>query len=455
LQFRATIVAAAFAFIMIALPPVAAAQSLFDRLVMPGPLIEGHAKYQKKCKSCHVPFSKSSQTKLCMDCHKDVASDRKQKRGLHGLRPDAVKAECKHCHTDHKGKNADVVQFDKETFTHKFTDFDLKGAHKSLSCESCHTPKEKYRKAPSQCVACHEKNDQHKGELGKKCAECHNETSWRQVKTYDHGKTKFPLKGAHKKVACKACHAGERYKGVTTVCANCHQLQDVHRGRYGKKCETCHSSEKWNIIRFDHDKQTKFQLRGKHAQAKCDSCHSDDHYKDKLAVTCVSCHKKHEPHKGKLGDKCETCHDENGWRMRVAFDHDFTQFPLLGLHAVVPCEECHRTKSFADTSSKCEACHKDTSHEGRLGADCSLCHNPNGWKFWKFDHDKQTMYPLTGAHKGLHCHLCHREKNVKKVSQYSSCYACHAADDTHQGNFGTACEKCHTTKTFRPGGLRR
>lgn len=445
------------AFVVLASVPVftASAQSLFDRLVMPGPLIEGHAKYEKECKNCHEPFSKSSQTRLCADCHKDVGADRAQHRGFHGLRPDTVNLDCKHCHTDHKERGTDVVQFDAETFNHKFTDFELKGAHKTVRCEACHDPKEKFRKAPGLCNDCHKKIDPHKGELGVKCESCHTEDTWRRVKPYDHAKTKFPLTGTHAKVACNACHAGERYKGVTVVCAECHQMQDVHRGRYGVKCETCHQSTKWTEIRFDHTKQTKFPLNGKHEKAKCDACHTGDMYRDKLAMTCVSCHKKQDPHKGQLGEGCQKCHSETGWRQKIAFDHDLTHFPLIGLHAVVPCEECHRTPSYKDTSAKCSNCHKDTAHEGRLGSDCAACHNPNGWELWRFDHTKQTKYPLTGAHQGLNCHLCHKEKNVAKISQSTVCYACHVDDDTHQGNFGTACDKCHTTTTFKVGGSRR
>lgn len=453
MKFRALLTLAAVVAIGFS-PWQAKAQSLFDRLVMPGQVIEGHAKYEKECNSCHAPYEKSGQTRLCVACHKEIGADREQKRGLHGLRPDALTAECKHCHTDHKGRGADVVGFDREIFNHKFTDFALNGAHKTVACENCHQPKEKFRKAPGQCFDCHKKIDPHKGNLGNKCQNCHTEEAWRRVKPFDHSKTKFPLHGAHEKVACNGCHAGENYKNVTTVCATCHQLQDVHNGKYGAKCETCHQSTKWTAIRFDHARQTKFPLRAAHAKAKCDACHKGDHQREKLATTCGSCHKKDDPHKGQLGTACEKCHNETGWRQKVAFDHDLTRFPLLGLHAVVPCEECHKSASYTDTSTKCSACHKDTHHEGRLGANCAACHNPNGWQLWRFDHAKQTKFPLTGAHEKLACRLCHVQKNIDKIAQSPACYACHAADDTHQGNFGTACDKCHTTKTFRSGGMR-
>lgn len=444
------------AVIIISLPTApATAQSWFDRLVMPGPLVKGHAEYEKECNKCHEPYSKGSQTQLCLDCHKDVAADRSQSLGLHGRRPDAVKAECNHCHTEHKGRDADIVQFDRETFDHGYTDFTLKGAHETARCEGCHKPAVAYRKAPQLCIDCHKKDEPHKGRLGEKCDSCHNENAWRSVKPFDHSQTRFSLAGAHEKVACNACHAGERYKGISTICADCHQLQDVHGGRYGAKCDNCHRPEKWNVIRFDHDRQTKFALRGKHQQTKCDTCHTGDLYRDKLSTACVSCHKKNDPHEGQLGTQCETCHNETGWRQKVAFDHDLTRFPLIGLHGLLPCEECHRTQSFKDVSTQCSSCHEDTYHKGRFGPDCAQCHNPNGWELWRFNHDRQTDFPLTGAHRQLTCHLCHRESQAgQKISLSSTCYACHANDDEHQGSFGRQCDKCHTTESFGSGGFR-
>jgi hypothetical protein len=250
-------------------------------------------------------------------------------------------------------------------------------------------------------------------------------------------------------VACSSCHANEKYKGVPTACASCHQLQDVHQGRYGAKCDSCHQPEKWKTIRFDHSRQTKFPLRGKHASVTCDACHKGDLYRDKLAMTCISCHKKDDAHKGQLGPNCQQCHNETAWRKKVAFDHDLSRFPLLGKHAIVPCEECHKSTSFKDTPMACVSCHPDEHHQGTLTSNCALCHTPNDWKRWRFDHDKQTSFPLTGAHAGLTCAACHREKNVTKISLPGSCYGCHAGDDDHQGNFGRACEKCHNTKSFK------
>ena len=435
-----------------AVTSIAWTQNLFEHLVMPGPLVAGHAKLEKECGSCHEPFSRKSQTRLCLACHKDIAADQAAGRRFHGRQSDAKKEECTHCHTDHVGREADIVQLDRETFDHAFTNFELRDAHRAVPCGDCHARKVKFRDTPGRCFDCHKANDPHKGRLGETCDDCHGETAWGRLKPFDHDKTKFRLQGAHRTVLCATCHVGERYKDIGAACVDCHRIQDVHAGRYGAKCESCHDQIKWASIHFDHGKATKFPLRGAHATVKCDSCHTGDLYRDKLATTCVSCHRKDDQHKGQLGVRCEQCHGEANWRRIRFFDHDVTRFPLIGRHAIVPCEECHRTLLFKDAPVACVSCHQDQHHEGRLGTNCALCHNPNNWSWWRFDHDKQTRYPLTGAHRDLNCQACHVAKNVAKIVLATDCYSCHRQDDAHRGAFGQACERCHTTRSFKQVG---
>jgi hypothetical protein len=310
----------------------------------------------------------------------------------------------------------------------------------------------KFRAAPDRCFDCHKANDPHKGRLGETCDECHAETTWGRVKAFNHERTKFSLRGAHRTVSCAACHVSERYKDIGAVCVDCHRIQDVHGGRYGAKCESCHDEGKWSAFHFDHGKATKFPLRGAHAKIKCDDCHTGDLYRDKLATTCASCHRKDDRHQGQLGSRCEQCHGEAGWRRTVSFDHEVTRFPLIGRHAIVTCEECHRSLSFKDTSLTCVSCHRDEPHEGRLTSNCGLCHNPNSWTRWRFDHDTQTRYRLTGAHRGLDCQACHVARNVAKIALATDCYSCHRGEDVHRGSLGRLCERCHTTTSFKQAG---
>jgi hypothetical protein len=432
----------------------ARAQTIFERLVMPGELIQGHAKLEKDCGNCHVSFAKKSLSRRCLDCHKEIASDISRKSGAHGKRKDVSAHECSHCHQDHKGRKADIADLDPQTFNHGLTDFPLQGAHSAVACQSCHVPGKKYREASSECIGCHKKDEPHQGRLGDGCQTCHDVVRWLSTKAFDHGKTAFPLVGKHKDVTCTACHAAQQWKGIAKGCVECHRIEDAHSGRYGPKCESCHVPKAWKPATFNHDTATKFPLRGEHRKVLCDSCHTGELYRDKLAVGCASCHKKDDAHKGRLGAKCETCHNETGWRQKVTFDHDLTRFPLIGLHAAVSCEACHKNQSFKDTPRACTNCHEDVHHEGRLGTSCDRCHNPNGWILWQFDHGKETKFPLTGRHASVPCHNCHSQLHVRVPTLPMDCYSCHSGDDAHQGAFGRVCSACHTTESFS-GTVRR
>jgi hypothetical protein len=440
------------ALLLLALQGRALPQTLFEKLVMPGPLVQGHAKLEEKCSNCHEPFSRHSQTRLCLDCHKEIKADRTDRVGFHGRGQRAATLQCNQCHTDHKGRGADIKQLDRETFDHNQTNFKLVDAHRSVPCISCHAENIRFRKTPSVCFECHKKVDPHQGRLGDKCDNCHTSAKWRETKLFDHDKTKFPLQGAHKDVACATCHVGELYKDLPSTCVSCHRLQDVHADRYGAKCETCHDQSKWKTTNFNHDK-TKFPLRGGHARLKCDTCHTGFLYRDKLATTCVSCHRKDDPHKGKLGERCERCHNDTDWRKNLAFDHELTRFPLIGLHASVACEECHRTPAYRDTPTACARCHKDF-HQGRLGTGCGNCHNPNGWARWRFDHARQTKFPLTGTHEKIICEACHKAKSPPSLKLATNCNACHSSEDVHRGAFGQDCERCHVATGWRNVNIR-
>jgi hypothetical protein len=104
------------------------AQTL-ESVLRPGELVQGHAKWEEECTQCHVRFDRAAQDGCCMDCHKDVGQDvRERKAGYHGrLKPQA----CRSCHTDHKGRDARIVDLDKKSFDHKQTDYVLQGQARS------------------------------------------------------------------------------------------------------------------------------------------------------------------------------------------------------------------------------------------------------------------------------------------------------------------------------------
>jgi len=440
---------AAAALAMLARP--AFAPSL-EGLLMPGKVIAGHAKLEGQCTSCHVRFDRAAQDRLCMDCHKETAADMRNAKGHHGR----IKAQpCRSCHTEHKGRDADIAPLDESSFDHELTDFPLGGAHARLECKSCHKPDVRRREAPRACVSCHRKDDVHKGSLGIACGDCHADTRWKDTR-FDHAKTRFPLTGKHAPLACKDCHRDNAFKSTPLACNACHAKDDKHKGRFGDKCESCHGAKAWRATTFDHDKQTKYPLVGKHRALKCDSCHTGHLYRDKLRSACATCHRKDDRHRGTLGVACANCHTERDWK-QARFDHAKTRFPLLGRHERLDCRACHRSAVFRDAPTECVACHrKDDRHKGALGPACGDCHAERDWKQSKFDHSK-TRFPLRGKHRAAQCDSCHKDQNFRQTP--GDCHACHGKDDRHEGQLGTQCGTCHgeqdwTRTTFDHGRTR-
>ena len=487
---------------------------------MPGKLSTAHQKVEEQCSQCHDRTDRNRQTRLCLDCHKDIAADIGASKGFHGHIRGIASSQCRACHSEHLGRDADIVKLNREQFNHDGTDFALQGAHASVVCASCHTAGKRYRQAPHECVSCHEKAEPHDGKLGRDCGACHDAGAWRHV-TFDHDKTSFPLRDKHAAVACVGCHFGNRYKGTPQQCVSCHAPDDVHRGERGPKCGDCHNVSGWKTAKFDHAKETGFALEGVHSRIECQDCHRSGNLKDKLPKDCIGCHQGQDPHAGRLGgdcgkchgnekwqpanfdhtrdghwelqgrhskvacntchtasvatqklatdcvgchrasdvhtgqlgSDCAACHTADGWRSSVRFDHDLTDFPLVGLHVAVPCEQCHASRAYRDVGRACIDCHGSNDvHKGKLGKECATCHSPNGWRIWEFDHGKQTGFALTGAHARLTCVGCHKQP-ADQVKLNPTCLACHEQDDVHLGQYGRQCDRCHSTATFHGARL--
>lgn len=485
-----------------------------QRILMPGEVIEGHADIEADCEACHASFEKSAMTQLCLDCHDDIRHDRTSKEGFHGQSPLGGSKPCNTCHTDHLGRDADIIAMQIDTFDHSWTRFPLEGKHAPVACSSCHEEGEKYRKAEPVCYSCHEDDDFHKGALGKECDSCHKPTGWQNRLQFDHSTTGFQLSGRHEQVACSGCHAGQIYEFAETNCVSCHKAADVHAGKNGTQCDTCHSVDGWDKKVFDHSK-TQFPLTFQHAEIPCRACHTDGIVEQTTSMECASCHRKDDIHQGRNGDQCATCHKVSGWsnvtfehaketgfpltgahqslactqchagalkdplprdcgschaaddihktpemslcatchvteewKIINRFDHHFTDFPLVGMHQVVPCESCHIANQFVGTESACVNCHKqDDHHKGGLGNKCETCHSPNAWNLWQFDHEKHTGYELLGAHTGVACEACHKP-GTNPAKTPTVCGRCHEQQDIHNKEFGLNCGKCHSQEAF-------
>ncbi|HVN84679.1 MAG TPA: cytochrome c3 family protein [Candidatus Binatia bacterium] len=418
-----------------------------ESLVMPGDVVAKHAHLERECAKCHEPFDKGAQSRLCRACHTDVAADVDGGRGFHGRDESVGNRACPSCHTEHKGRAADIVRLDPKRFDHRATDFALRGKHVGVACEACHVAGKRRREASTLCNDCHARTDPHAGSLGARCANCHDESAWKTVR-FDHQSTEFPLEGRHRETRCDRCHDSKRYTETATRCAACHARDDKHRGSLGNACQSCHTPRKWSGTGFDHARRTHFPLLGRHSAAACDKCHSAAVAVRLTPTACRSCHERDDAHHGQFGAACESCHTPVDWR-RPTFEHSQrTRYPLRGRHAEIRCTDCHRGDLHTlRLDPSCYACHRnDDVHHGSEGAQCANCHDEHGWsRRVLFDH-ASTAFPLTGAHARIACTQCH-QSSFKNIAR--ECVACHAREDVHHGKEGPQCERCHDAATFR------
>jgi hypothetical protein len=431
----------------------------------------------------------------CAGCHFD------EHRGQ-------LRSDCASCHS---------VQDWKKTpgFDHQRTAYPLTGRHRRVACQKCHPAKRDEHFDPKAvpapraetflalsdiphqtCDTCHA--DPHGGKFEQRCEACHTTAGWLKVKGAGirrdfHEKTRFPLRGQHQEVDCKACHGPfpgrrARFKGLAFgKCADCHP--DGHEGQLARRgqraapdCDACHTVNGFIPARFDvpaHAK-TPFPLKGGHQAVPCNGCHRADRSlldrvprallallkreRRPLLVSpvvfrfsgeldrCDSCHR--DPHGGQFAAKvkasgCTVCHRDQSFHT-LAFDHDRdSRYPLEGPHAKAACEGCHRAGAagvvqYTGVSRDCQACHLDV-HRGQFaqagGTDCARCHTVSAFaQAPRFVHAPPfTPFRLEGAHAKASCGRCHRERVVDgvKVERFvglpTTCAGCH--QDFHQGAF--------------------
>ena len=456
-------------------------ETSFDHAKTKFALLLKHAKV--KCVDCHADSQHLANTpRDCVSCHR---KDDKHKGTL--------SARCDQCHNEGNWKEA--------RFDHAKTHFPLLLGHAKVKCAACHADPQHFAHTTTKCNACHHKQDAHKAALGDKCEVCHNEKSWKEAPRFDHDRdSRYPLREAHRKAKCDSCHqdasvglrdasVGLRDASVglkdariarkdardvpngpnpsnvptlpnvrlfgekpPTACFRCHEREDRdkgHKGRYGEKCETCHVEKTFKAATFEHGRDARYALRGKHQPVKCDTCHKGILYRDKLETRCIACHEPDDKHKGQLGKDCARCHAESSWR-ESSFDHNRSDFPLRERHAGLDCKKCHASPLFKDAKTDCASCHaKDDAHKARLGTRCEQCHSARGWKIWAFDHNLRSRFKLLDKHAKVKCLACHLKPVTDKVVLAVECVSCHRRDDIHFETKGPQCERCHAPDNWR------
>ena len=377
----------------------------------------------------------------CENCHEDPH------KGTLG-------PSCANCHSEAGWKIINASKGQDTTF-HDNTKFPLRGAHIGVACKTCHGPfpgqPARFKGLPSgACSDCHE--DAHLGQLRAKppakvaaCEGCHTVNTFFPAKyeLEQHQSTRFPLDGAHSAVACRGCHPideglathipvavrqrlkahrrPERFsfavlypKKTPQICNGCHE--DVHRGQFagddpaargatGKavakgsgpldNCIQCHKTTSFADLSFDHDKDSRYPLTGKHSEAPCSGCHRPTRvgngptfvrYKP-LDVACASCHTDYHQGQflttlvdatGETSERparrgCDACHKTTRFKDSLFSHNDpqFSSYPLEGKHAQVACGRCHptvhlgaevATVRYRPMPRACEECHADFHH---------------------------------------------------------------------------------------------
>ena len=227
----------------------------------------------------------------------------------------------------------------------------------------------------------------------------------------------------------------------------------------------------WKPIRavpeFDHNR-TKFPLRGMHISVTCTECHTKSVFAN-TGTRCADCHA--DIHKRQLGPNCEQCHTVKGWKVQIeqVKQHN-NRMPLIGAHAAVDCDSCHKSgalSQYSTMSVDCYSCHakdynsaKNPDHQaGKFPTNCQQCHNFNNWLNASFDHST-TGFPLTGMHTvpPRQCVDCHKNGNYNITD--TSCVSCHLNDFNGSKNpnhvqlgFSQQCEGCHTTSGWSPANF--
>ncbi|MCB9683154.1 MAG: hypothetical protein H6733_16940 [Alphaproteobacteria bacterium] len=411
----------------------------FDHTTTDWPLTRGHKGVA--CEACHGDGAKGRYVDLphdrCSTCHADPHGGQFSPR------------DCVACH------DPDQTSFALSSFDHDRTDFPLHGAHADVACETCHGPgtAATFSDLPfDDCTSCHD--DPHAARFAPdRCDSCHTDGSW-QVTTFDHGRTDFPLTGAHTEVACETCHGPEEAHALAglphAACTDCHADDDPHGGTpTTASCTVCHVTAAWAQVDVPHETLTGFALAGRHAPLACTACHDDPGFVG-ADPACASCHEPDRPRDHFEGD-CGGCHLVDGWAAASlgGTDHASTGFPLHGAHTTLPCDACHT--GAPSLGPFCTDCHADDDpHRNLLGNACETCHGPLDWSFVRFAH-ATTGWPLRGAHAVAACVDCHP---TGYVGTPTACRRCHEADRPHDALHAdpvtATCDVCHRPYAWEP-----
>lgn len=211
------------------------------------PLTGAHG--QISCEDCHgrdpsnqslgkVTDAHPGDWKQCSTCHSDPHAGAFNDPNF---KPKIFDREgCFRCHT-----TTSFRQLQPGAFDHGYwTGFELKGAHQTTDCTSCHAVQavdagqiRLGKTSGSRCTDCH--TDPHAGQFlntpKQDCLSCHDRgIQGFELPDFDHNRlTRFQLDPTHAALECASCHKPEttasgqavvRYVPLGTQCVDCHAV---------------------------------------------------------------------------------------------------------------------------------------------------------------------------------------------------------------------------------------
>ncbi|MFH2029785.1 MAG: hypothetical protein ABIJ40_04045, partial [Bacteroidota bacterium] len=425
----------------------------------------------QNCDQCHTSSSRVNFKTLgieCYDCHSENYNST--------LNPNhknvGLSTNCQECHDLSSGA------WNFAQFGHDF--FPLQGGHAITNCYDCHNPNT-FAGLSANCIECHSLNFENTTNpphvelnFSTSCESCHGiDPDWQPANYKEHDQI-YPLTGAHGtiKSECGKCHSAG-YVDTPNLCIDCHKddydsvIDPPHLTlNFDQNCEICHTTKAWKPSTFEHDLEYFPIYSGEHKGewTKCSDCHT---VQNNYAVfECINCHEHRktevdDEHKGINGyqynsESCLSCHP-NG-KGDGAFNHASTNFPLLGVHNTVECQDCHTVPK---PQLDCVSCHENAfanstnprhSSSG-ISVRCEDCHEPTAWAPSLFTHTS-TGFELLGKHVDLDCSKCHQ---VSTANAQSECYFCHENAFTNSTNpnhsasgISERCEDCHEPTSWSP-----
>lgn len=454
----------------------------------PGPLASAHDQVPaltgwRSCTQCHGGWL-SNMAESCMECHEEVETQLKDKRGLHGILPADKAQRCSLCHSDHNGADfamvnqASFVQAGYasiEGFDHAHIGWEMGGKHAGLDCNKCHINADKkvlsdgeYRflGLKKDCASCHE--DPHRGQMKIGCASCHGQESFHELVPVGHDEH-LHLTGGHAELACIKCHArdsahslealGAKKPHSERACATCHEAPHQQHFVVGNAraagtsqaavCITCHlpTHERFATDEIHMDaakhKHSGFLLEEPHDVEDCSTCHKTD--KESYAVRfpgrkpdgCAACHE--DPHGGQFAEGpfaeggCLSCHQKHKFEPHTfdAAKHSKLRLALTGKHAEAECSACHKDpeheepRKFAGTPHECGKCHLD-AHRG-------------------FFHRHLERQGKTEKDT-LSCKECHGTDSFSRQAREDFAHGKWTGFEVHGAHAQVDCSACHKTR---------